>query len=230
MVDVAANYRKIIDRISEAALRVGRNPREIKLLAAAKSQNVELVQAAIAAGVRLIGENYVQEAEEKRHAISEAVEWHMIGHLQRNKVKAALSTFDLIQSLDSVALARELAKEGRRNGKRVRTLIEVNLGDEQSKSGIGRDKVAELVKSVSELAHLQVEGLMAVPPFKENPEEIRPYFRSLKELQVELQGRKIPNGSFNELSMGMTHDYPIAIEEGATIVRIGTALFGSRKA
>jgi len=230
MVDVAANYRKIIDRVSEAALRVGRNPREIKLLAAAKSQSVELVQAAIAAGVRLIGENYVQEAEEKRHAISEAVEWHMIGHLQRNKVKAALNTFDLIQSLDSVALARELDKEGRRNGKTVRTLIEINLGDEQSKSGIGRDKVAELVERVSELAHLQVEGLMAVPPFKENPEEIRPYFRSLRELQVELQGWKIPNGSFNELSMGMTHDYPIAIEEGATIVRIGTALFGPRKA
>ena len=230
MVDVAANHRKIIDRISEAALRIGRNPREIKLLAAAKSQSVELVQAAIAAGVRLIGENYVQEAEEKRHAISEAVEWHMIGHLQRNKVKAALNTFDLIQSLDSVALARELDKEGRRNGKTVRTLIEINLGDEQSKSGIGRDKVAELVERVSELAHLQVEGLMAVPPFKENPEEIRPYFRSLRELQVELQGRKIPNGSFNELSMGMTHDYPIAIEEGATIVRIGTALFGPRKA
>ena len=230
MVDVAANHRKIIDRVSEAALRVGRNPREIKLLAAAKSQSVELVQAAIAAGVRLIGENYVQEAEEKRHAISEAVEWHMIGHLQRNKVKAALNTFDLIQSLDSVALARELDKEGRRNGKTVRTLIEINLGDEQSKSGIGRDKVAELVERVSELAHLQVEGLMAVPPFKENPEEIRPYFRSLRELQVELQGWKIPNGSFSELSMGMTHDYPIAIEEGATIVRIGTALFGPRKA
>ena len=230
MVDVAANYRKIIDRVSEAALRVGRNPREIKLLAAAKSQSVELVQAAIAAGVRLIGENYVQEAEEKRHAISEAVEWHMIGHLQRNKVKAALNTFNLIQSLDSVALARELDKEGRKSGKRVRTLIEINLGDEQSKSGIARDKVAELVERVSQLAHLQVEGLMAVPPFKENPEEIRPYFRSLRELQVELQGWKIPNGSFNELSMGMTHDYPIAIEEGATIVRIGTALFGPRKA
>jgi len=230
MVDVAANHRKIIDRIGEAALRVGRNPREIKLLAAAKSQSVELVQAAIAAGARLIGENYVQEAEEKRHAISEAIEWHMIGHLQRNKVKAALNTFDLIQSLDTVALARELDKEGRRNGKTVRTLIEINLGDEQSKSGIGRDKVAELVERVSELAHLQVEGLMAVPPFKENPEEIRPYFRSLRELQVELQGWKIPNGSFNELSMGMTHDYPIAIEEGATIVRIGTALFGPRKA
>ena len=180
--------------------------------------------------MRLIGENYVQEAESKRQVISEAVEWHMIGHLQRNKVKAALNTFDLIQSLDSVALALELDKEGRRNGKTVRTLIEINLGDEHSKSGIGQDKVQELVKRVSELSHLQVEGLMAVPPFKEKPEESRPYFCALRELQVELQGWKIPNGSFNELSMGMTHDYPIAIEEGATIVRIGTALFGPRKA
>ena len=230
MVDVAANYRKVIDRISEAALKAGRNPREIKLLAAAKSQSVELVHAAIAAGVRLIGENYVQEAESKRQVISDTVEWHMIGHLQRNKVKAALNTFDLIQSLNSVALALELDKEGRRNGKTVRTLIEVNLGDEQSKSGIGQDKVLELVKRVSELSHLRVEGLMAVPPFKENPEEIRPYFCALKELQMELQCLKIPNGSLNELSIGMTHDYPVAIEEGATIVRIGTALFGPRKA
>ena len=230
MVDVAANYRKVIDRITEAALKAGRNPQEIKLLAAGKSQSVETVQAAITAGVRLIGENYLQEAESKRQVILEAVEWHMIGHLQRNKVKAALNTFDLIQSLDSVALALELDKEGRRNGKTVRTLIEINLGDEHSKSGIGQDKVAELVKRVSELAHLQVDGLMAVPPFKENPEEIRPYFRALRELQVELQGWKIPNGSFSELSMGMTHDYPVAIEEGATIVRLGTALFGPRKA
>ena len=229
MVDVVANYRQVIDRISEAALKAGRNPQEIKLLAAGKSQSVETVQAAITAGVRLIGENYVQEAESKRQVISEAVEWHMIGHLQRNKVKAALNTFDLIQSLDSVALALELDKEGRRNGKTVRTLIEINLGDEHSKSGIGQDKVAELVKRVSELSHLQVEGLMAVPPFKENPEESRPYFCILRELQMKLQGWKIPNGSFNELSMGMTHDYPIAIEEGATIVRIGTALFGPRK-
>jgi pyridoxal phosphate enzyme (YggS family) len=229
MVDVAANYRKIIDRISEAAQRAGRNPREIKLLAAAKSQSVELVQAAIAAGVRLIGENYVQEAESKRQVISDTVEWHMIGHLQRNKVKAALNTFELIQSLDSMALALELDKEGRRNGKTVRTLIEVNLGDEASKSGIGQDEVAELLKRVGDLSHVRVEGFMAVPPFKEKPEEIRPYFRALKDLQVELQ-RLVPNVSLNQLSMGMTHDYPIAVEEGATIVRIGTALFGPRKA
>ena len=230
MVDVAANYRKIIDRISEAAQRAGRNPREIKLLAAAKSQSVELVQAAIAAGVRLIGENYVQEAESKRQVISDTVEWHMIGHLQRNKVKAALNTFELIQSLDSMALALELDKEGRRNGKTVSTLIEVNLGDEASKSGIGQDKVAELLKRVGDLSHVRVEGFMAVPPFKEKPEEIRPYFRALKDLQVELQCLEIPNVNLSQLSMGMTHDYPIAVEEGATIVRIGTALFGPRKA
>lgn len=230
MVDVAANYRKIIDRISEAAQRAGRNPREIKLLAAAKSQSVELVQAAIAAGVRLIGENYVQEAESKRQVISDTVEWHMIGHLQRNKVKAALNTFELIQSLDSMALALELDKEGRRNGKTVRTLIEVNLGDEASKSGIGQDEVAELLKRVGDLSHVRVEGFMAVPPFKEKPEEIRPYFRALKDLQVELQCLEIPNVNLSQLSMGMTHDYPIAVEEGATIVRIGTALFGPRKA
>lgn len=229
MVDVAANYRRVGDRISEAALRAGRNPQEIRILAATKSQNVELIRAAIAAGVRLIGENYVQEAESKSQVISEAVEWHMIGHLQRNKVKAALETFDLIQSLDSVALAIELHKAGRKSGRTLRTFIEVNLGAEPSKSGIARDKVAELVRRVSELSHLRVEGLMVVPPFKENPEETRPYFRALKKLQMELQGWKIANASFNELSMGMTHDYPIAVEEGATIVRIGTALFGARK-
>jgi pyridoxal phosphate enzyme (YggS family) len=230
MVDVCANYRKIVDRINEAAAKVGRNAQDITLLAAAKSQSVELVQAAIAAGVRLIGENYVQEAEEKRKLISEPVEWHMIGHLQRNKAKAAIKMFDLIQTLDSVALALELDKAGKNQGKTVRTLIEVNLEDEASKSGIGRHNVAELLKSVGDLSHVRVEGLMAVPPFKENPEEVRPYFCTLKELQVELQRLKIPNVSLNQLSMGMTHDYPIAVQEGATIVRIGTALFGPRKA
>ena len=229
MVDVAGNYRKIIDRISKAALKAGRNPHEIKLLAAAKSQSIESVRAAIAAGVRLVGENYVQEAEKKKAAISERVEWHMIGHLQRNKVKAALSTFDLIASLDSLTLALALDKEGRKNGKTIRTFIEVNLGNESSKSGIGQDKVEELLKRVAELSHLRVEGFMAIPPFKENPEEVRPFFAALKNLQLKLQSLKIPNVMLNELSMGMTHDYSVAVEEGATIVRIGTALFGPRQ-
>jgi pyridoxal phosphate enzyme (YggS family) len=229
MVDVAANYRKIIDRIGEAALKARRNPQEIKLLAAAKSQSIESIRAAIAAGVGLVGENYVQEAEHKRQAISEPVEWHMIGHLQRNKVQLALKTFDLVQSLDSTALALELEKEGKKRGKTVRTLIEVNLGDEQSKSGVAQDAVVELLRRVGDLAHVRVEGFMAVPPFRENPEEVRPFFTALKNLQMELQCLKIPNVVLKELSMGMTHDYPVAVEEGATIVRIGTALFGPRK-
>jgi PLP dependent protein len=229
MVDVTANYREIIDRISEAALKAGRNPQEIKLLAATKSQSTDAIRAAIAAGVQLVGENYVQEAEHKRQAIAEPVEWHMIGHLQRNKIQLALNTFDLVQSLDSTALALALEKEGKKRGKTIRALIEVNLGDEQSKSGLAQDKVVELLKQVGDLAHLRVEGLMAVPPFRENPEEVRPFFIALKNLQMELQCLKIPNVMLNELSMGMTHDYPIAVEEGATIVRIGTALFGPRK-
>jgi pyridoxal phosphate enzyme (YggS family) len=229
MIDVAANYRTITQRIGEAAAKAGRDAGNIKLLGAAKSQSIELIRAAIAAGVRLVGENYLQEAESKKQVILEPVEWHMIGHLQRNKVRAALNTFDLIESLDSAALALELDKEGRKKGKTVRTYIEVNLGDEQSKAGVGRDKVAELVQRVGELSHIRVEGLMAVPPFKEDPEEARPYFRALKGLQAELQRLQIPNASLTELSMGMTHDYPIAVEEGATLVRIGTALFGPRK-
>jgi pyridoxal phosphate enzyme (YggS family) len=229
MVDVAANYQKIVDRINEAALKAGRNPQEIKLLAAAKSQSIESIRAAIVAGVRLVGENYVQEADRKRQAISEPVEWHMIGHLQRNKAKVALKIFDLVQSLDSLPLAVELEKEGKSRGKMVRTLIEVNLGDEQSKSGLAQNRVVELLKRVGDLAHLRVDGFMTVPPFKENPEEVRPFFAALKNLQMELQGLKIPNVTLNELSMGMTHDYPVAVEEGATIVRIGTALFGPRQ-
>ena len=229
MVDIAANYRKIIDRIGEAATKAGRNPQKIKLLAAAKSQSVELIRAAISAGVGFIGENYVQEAQDKRREISEPAEWHMIGHLQRNKVRGALKTFDLIQSLDSIALALELDQEGKKLGKTVRAFIQVNLGDEESKSGVARDKVAELLKRVGDVSRLKVGGFMTVPPFKENPEDARPYFCALKDLQVELSCLRIPNVTLDELSMGMTHDYPIAIEEGATIVRIGTALFGPRK-
>jgi hypothetical protein len=228
MVDVAANHRNIIDRINEAAAKVGREAREIKLLAAAKSQNVDAIRAAITAGVSLIGENYVQEAKGKMEVISAPVEWHMIGHLQRNKAKAAVELFDVIESLDSAALARELDKEGAKRGKKVRTLIEVNLAGEESKSGIAKQQVKSLLDDVGELAHIAVEGLMTVPPFRENPEDVRRYFRELAELREELGDLGLPNVTLKELSMGMTHDYPVAIEEGATIVRIGTALFGPR--
>jgi pyridoxal phosphate enzyme (YggS family) len=148
--------------------------------------------------------------------------------LQRNKAKLAVEIFDVIQSLDSATLARELDKEGKKREKKIRALVEVNLGGEESKSGIGEDKLAELLRVIGDLSYLRVEGLMTVPPFRENPEAVRPYFSSLRDLQAELSGLKIPNVDLTELSMGMTHDYAVAIEEGATLVRIGTALFGPR--
>lgn len=228
MVDVAANYREILSCMREAATRCGRNPNDIKLLGAAKSQSIEAIRAAISAGVRLIGENYVQEARGKRDEISLSVEWHMIGHLQRNKAKAAVELFDVIESLDSLALARELDNEGRRRGKTVRVFVEVNLGGEESKSGIAKTQVLSLVTEIAALSSLRIEGLMTVPPFRENVEEVRAYFRELNELREELNTLRLPNIELRELSMGMTHDYSVAIQEGATIVRIGTALFGPR--
>jgi pyridoxal phosphate enzyme (YggS family) len=228
MADLPGNYRKLVGNIGEAAAKARRRPEDIKLLGAAKSQPVELVQAAIAAGVGLIGENYVQEAKDKIEVISDPVEWHMIGHLQRNKAKVAVEVFDVIESLDSAALARELDKEGAKRGKRVRTLIEVNLAGEESKSGIAKQQVKSLLEEAGRLAHITVEGLMTVPPFRENPEDVRRYFRELAELRAKLGDLGLPNVALKELSMGMTHDYPVAIEEGATIVRIGTALFGPR--
>jgi PLP dependent protein len=230
MVNVAANYQNIRARIGEAAARVGRDPNSVKLLAAAKSQSVEAISAAIAGGVALIGENYVQEAQEKKARLSEPAEWHMIGHLQRNKAKLAVQLFDLIESLDGIALARELDKEGRSRGKRVRVFVEVNVAGEESKSGIAKRAVASLMEGVAELSHLRIEGLMTVPPFRENLEDVRPYFRELRELKDQLNAVGLPNVELKELSMGMTHDYTVAIEEGATIVRVGTALFGPRKA
>lgn len=230
MVDVAANCRKVFERIQEAAAKSGREPKGIRLLAASKSQSVAQIRAAIEAGLRLFGENYVQEAKAKIEAIPEPVEWHMIGHLQRNKVKAALQLFTLIQSLDSLELAKELDKEGKKREQKVRTFVEVNLGGEETKSGIAQERVGWLLEEIGGLSHVSVEGLMTIPPLRDDPEESRPYFRALRELQMKLKEQKIPNVDLRELSMGMTHDYFIAIEEGATMVRIGTAIFGPRKA
>jgi pyridoxal phosphate enzyme (YggS family) len=229
MVDVAANYREIVDRITQAAVSTGRDPRDVKILGAAKAQDVKSIEAAIGAGVLLIGENYVQEASLKKKSLSDNVEWHMIGHLQRNKAKAAVELFDVIESLDNAELARELDKEGRKRNVRVRALIEINVGGEETKSGIAKAKVADLLRTIGQLDHLSIEGLMTVPPFREKSEETRPYFREMRQLRDELQSLQLPNVNLRELSMGMTHDYLIAVEEGATIVRVGTALFGPRR-
>jgi pyridoxal phosphate enzyme (YggS family) len=228
MVDVAANYRTILSRMRDTALNCGRDPTEIKLLAAAKAQSANAIRAAIAAGVTLVGENYVQEAVEKKRQISSAVEWHMIGHLQRNKAKTAVDLFDVIESVDNLALARELEKEGAQRDKIIRAFVEVNLAGEESKTGTPKNQLQSLLEAVAEMSHLGVEGLMTVPPYRENREEVRPYFRALRELRDELNQLCLPNVNLKELSMGMSHDYTVAIEEGATIVRVGTALFGPR--
>ena len=228
MVDVGVNYRKIIERIEAAAAKSRRHPATIRLLAAAKSQDVAAIVAAVAAGVNLIGENYVQEAASKKELIGPAVEWHMIGHLQRNKAKVAIGLFDVIEALDSLALARELDREGTQRGKPIRTFVEVNLGGEESKSGVAKEQLSAFFDEIGRLAHLRVEGLMTVPPFRQDLERVRPYFRELRQLSERISELHLPNVELKELSMGMTHDYTVAIEEGATIVRIGTALFGPR--
>jgi pyridoxal phosphate enzyme (YggS family) len=229
MIDVGANYRAIVERIAVAAAKVRRDAREVRLLAASKSQPVDLIRAALAAGVALVGENYVREAEEKKNQLAEAkVEWHMIGHLQRNKAKLAVQVFDVVESLDNLALARELDKAAAKRSKIVRALIEVNLAGEESKAGVAKGDVAGLLEKIAGLAHVSVQGLMTVPPFRENLEEVRPYFRELRELRDSLNSLNLPHVRLNELSMGMTHDFTVAIEEGATIVRVGTALFGPR--
>jgi pyridoxal phosphate enzyme (YggS family) len=229
MTDVAAKYRKLLDQIAEAAVRGGRHAQEVRLLAAAKSQCVEAIKEATTAGVSLIGENYVQEAQEIKKQITEPIEWHMIGHLQRNKAKVAVELFDVIESLDNIALARELDKEGKKHGKTIRAFIEMNLAGEESKTGVAKNELPALLDEVAKLTNLNVEGLMTVPPSRDNLDELRPYFRELRELRTKLNELNIQNVNPTELSMGMTHDFVVAIEEGATIVRIGTALFGPRQ-
>ncbi len=228
MVDIAANCRRVLDRIGAAAARSGRDPTEIKLLAASKSQGVEKIRAALAAGVRLFGENYVQEAEAKKSALGATAEWHMIGHLQKNKAKTALGLFEVIQSLDSVELARALDKAAQAAGRAARALVEVNLAGEASKSGVSPDRVAPMLEEIGRLPHISIEGLMAVPPAADDPEKARPYFRALRALKEKLASLAAPNVALRELSMGMSDDYPVAVEEGATMVRIGTAIFGPR--
>ncbi|NIO11047.1 MAG: YggS family pyridoxal phosphate-dependent enzyme [Deltaproteobacteria bacterium] len=229
METVVENTRNVMEAIRQAAERCGRDPKEVKLLAASKTQSVENVQAAVEAGIRLFGENYVQEVKAKKEAVDESVEWHMIGHLQRNKAKVAVASFSVIESLDSIELATVLDKEGKKAGKQVRTYVEVNLAKEESKTGIAEDDLIPLLEKVGTCSNLKVEGLMVIPPPREDPEEARPFFRKLRELRDSLQKRNLPNVDLKELSMGMTHDYVVAIEEGSTLVRVGTAIFGQRK-
>ena len=215
------------ERMHAAAARAGREPSSVTLVAVSKTMPVDVIRQAVEAGATILGENRVQEAAEKVAALPGAAVWHLVGHLQTNKAKQAVQLFELIHSVDSVKLAQTLDRHGREAGKRIRCLVEVNLGGEESKSGTKEAGTRDLLAAARDLPNLQVEGLMAIPPFLPSPEEVRPYFQRLRALRDRLQGEgfRLP-----ELSMGMTHDFEVAIEEGATLVRIGTAIFGPRTA
>jgi len=215
---VAENYRRIRESLPEG----------VALVVAAKGRTADEVAEVIEAGARIIGHNYVQEAEAMRAALgpdAERVEWHLIGHLQRNKVRKALPLFDLIQSLDSLRLAQAVS---RRLDRPMPVLIEVNIAGEATKSGVAPEGARELIEQVSALGNLRVEGLMTMEPYFEDPEDARPYLRRMHELFEELKEIEAPNVRIEVLSMGMTNSYRVAVEEGATMVRIGTAIFGPR--
>ena len=202
----------------------------IRLLAVSKTMPAEVVQDSIEAGISNLGENYIQEAREKINALAAyPVTWHFIGHLQSNKAKYAVRLFDLIHSVDSLKLAQELNKYAKKNDKIQAILIQVNVAKEVSKSGVYVEDTLQLLKEVSRLENIAVKGLMTMPPFFNAPEKARPYFTALRELRDQIKMEAIPNISMDELSMGMTGDFEAAIEEGATIVRIGTAIFGDRR-
>jgi pyridoxal phosphate enzyme (YggS family) len=228
---ILENIKNIYRKISSAAIRSGRNPFDVKLIAVTKTVDIEMIKEAVSFGLRTLGESRVQEAQKKiadcRTQCADCdIEWHMIGHLQKNKAKIAVGLFEMIQSLDSIELAKELNKHSEKAGKIQRVLIEVKLSEEESKYGVAKESLMDLIKVISEMRNLKLEGLMTIPPFSDNPEMARPYFKKLRELrdQAENKGYRLP-----ELSMGMTNDYETAILEGATMVRIGTGIFGERR-
>lgn len=228
MSEIKNRLNEVKARIANAARRAGRDPAEIQVVAVSKAIPIPLIREGIEAGITILGENRVQEAREKITALGRPVKWHMVGHLQTNKAKLAVELFDFIHSLDSVRLARELDKYGMASGKRARCLIQVKLAPEETKSGIDEIGLIPLVEAIPDFSHLMVEGLMVLPPFFDDPEESRPFFKRLRELHGLIQEKAIPNIEMRELSMGMSHDFEVAIEEGATMVRIGTAIFGPR--
>ena len=201
-------------------------PDGVILIAATKGRSIEEINEAIEAGIKIIGENYVQEAEKKFEAIGKKVKWHMIGHLQTNKVKKAIEIFDMIETVDSEKIAKEIDKEAKKRNIIFPVLIEINSGREKQKSGVFPEDAEKLIYEISKYENIKIEGLMTMGPFVENPEDIRPYFRITKELFEKFKNLNLPNFEMKYLSMGMSDTWRIAIEEGANIIRIGTAIFG----
>jgi len=229
MNGIQENVERVRERMAAACRRCGRVPDSVKLLAISKTFPPERIRAAYEAGLRDFGENRVQEAQAKLPALSDlSITWHLVGHLQTNKARTARELFQWVHSLDSLRLAQKLDQVGLSTAGRLPVLLEVNLGGEESKSGVAESEIAPLAEQVSGLQTLEVRGLMVIPPWFADPEQARPYFRRLRELGREIAAKKIPHISMRDLSMGMSHDFEVAIEEGATIIRVGTAIFGAR--
>lgn len=220
----------IKQRIRQAAESCNRDADSVRLVTVSKTIAAEIVKEAIDAGVTILGENYVQEARDKFKALVQyPVSWHFIGHLQSNKAKYAVRLFDLIHSVDSLKLARELDKQAAKVDKIQQILLQVNISAEDTKSGISTDEAPRLIAEISQLKNLSVKGLMTMPPYFYQPEKVQPFFAALRELRDQIKEQSLPNVSLDELSMGMTGDFEVAIKEGATLVRIGTAIFGERQ-
>jgi len=229
MTDIKENVARARERVAAASRRCGRGPDDVKLLAISKTFPPESIRAAYEAGLRDFGENRVQEAKAKCPALADlSITWHLVGHLQTNKAKAARELFHWVHSVDSFRLAQKLEQAAAPGGGRLPLLLEVNLGGEESKAGVGEPEIAQLTEQISQLATLEIRGLMVIPPLFDDPEQVRPYLRRLRELAQMIDSRNIPNVSMRELSMGMSHDFEVAIGEGATIIRVGTAIFGPR--
>ncbi|MEK6775373.1 MAG: YggS family pyridoxal phosphate-dependent enzyme [bacterium] len=225
---IAENIEKIRKRAQRSARHAGRDPDGITIVAVTKTVDAERIQEAVSAGISVLGENRVQDAREKIQKIDRAVQWHMIGHLQTNKAREAAALFDMVHSVDSLRVAQALNVEAGKQGKKLPVLVQVNISEEESKSGVKAQEALNLVKSVAAMENLTVQGLMTMPPYAEDPEKSRWVFRSLREMRDRIAEMDIQGVCMTHLSMGMSHDFETAVEEGATLIRIGTAIFGER--
>ena len=229
-MQIKENIEAIEARIAKTAKDCGRTPEDVTLIGVSKRKPVALIEAAIASGHRDFGENYIQEAMEKIDAIGrDKACWHFIGHLQSNKAKFAVKYFDLIHTVDKVKLAKEISKQAAKIDKTQNILIQINIAEEETKSGAQATEVKDLVRQVSNLPNIKIKGLMCMPPFFDDPELARPYFCQVKQLQREIAALDFTGVGMEHLSMGMSNDFTVAVEEGATLVRVGTAIFGGRE-
>lgn len=225
---IIKNLEEVEENICRACKRAGRDRSEVTLIAVSKTKPVEMLETCIAQGITVFGENKVQELCEKYEALPKGLHWHLIGHLQRNKVKYITDKAELIHSVDSLRLARSISEDAVKKGIAVNVLIEVNVAGEASKFGVRTEETENLIRQISILPNIFVKGLMTIAPYTEVPEKNRPIFRTLKQLSVDIGSKNIDNVSMSVLSMGMTGDYEVAIEEGATMIRVGTGIFGER--